>query len=65
MREVCRQRITVEAPVLWSCETPKLYTCRLVLKAEGEVLDEAEEVFGIRTISLECKERDCVSIKRK
>ncbi len=53
--EVCRQRITVEAPVLWSCETPKLYTCRLVLKAEGEVLDEAEEVFGIRTISLNAR----------
>lgn len=36
---------------LWSAETPELYQCRVVLRANGKIIDEAEENFGIRIIS--------------
>lgn len=36
---------------LWSAETPNLYTIKTVLKKNGEVLDEGEERFGIRTLA--------------
>ncbi|MBQ7700329.1 MAG: DUF4982 domain-containing protein [Clostridia bacterium] len=36
--------------VLWSEDTPKLYTCRVTLDNGGAVCDTAEEHFGIRKI---------------
>ena len=35
---------------LWSDESPKLYSCRVKLKKDGNIVDEAEETFGIRHI---------------
>lgn len=35
---------------LWSDEAPNLYRCRVTLAQNGTVLDQAEEVFGIRKI---------------
>lgn len=61
---VIRQRIQIEHPLLWNCETPNLYTCQIQIeentsagegKNTGNILDEAEEMFGIRTISLSAK----------
>ena len=43
--------ITVPNAKLWSDEAPHLYTCRVTLSADGETVDEAEEKFGIRTLS--------------
>lgn len=51
------QRMTVETPKLWSAETPVLYTCRsrLYRKATGELLDEASDTFGIRSVRVDTK----------
>lgn len=54
-----KQRVTVEAPGLWSSETPELYVCvsRLYVKRgkEKELLDENCETFGIRTLQADAK----------
>lgn len=42
--------IAVPDAKLWSDESPALYTCRVTLTAEGQIVDAAEETFGIRTI---------------
>lgn len=36
---------------LWSAETPNLYTARVMLEVNGEVVECVEETFGIRMIS--------------
>lgn len=40
---------------LWDENTPKLYTCHAELWNEGGKTDEAETVFGIRTVSWDSK----------
>ena len=40
----------MEEVQLWSEETPKLYTCRVTLRENGDVLDSAETTFGIRKL---------------
>jgi hypothetical protein len=35
---------------LWSETTPELYTCRVTLTENGEVVDEVEETVGIRKV---------------
>lgn len=42
---------TVEAPALWSPESPALYTVRLWLETDGKAVDSVEETFGIRWFS--------------
>lgn len=47
--------VTVDTPQCWSIENPQLYRCVLKL-FEGEILiDETEETFGIRTLSLDAR----------
>ncbi len=48
-----RHIICVDQPKLWDCDTPDLYRCRVEIESEGELLDEAAETFGIRTILLD------------
>ena len=36
---------------LWSAEHPHLYTCKATLRDGDTILDEAETVFGIRTLT--------------
>lgn len=43
--------LTIENAKLWSAETPDLYTLKAILKENGEVCDEEEIVFGIRTLA--------------
>lgn len=45
--------VTLELPGarLWSDESPALYLCRVKLKEDGRIVDEAEENFGIRMLS--------------
>ena len=43
--------LTVPDAKLWDAENPNLYTCRVRLVEDGEVLDEAKTVFGIRQIT--------------
>ena len=42
--------IVVENPALWSCDAPTLYTLKAKVIADGQVTDETEVRFGIRTI---------------
>lgn len=40
----------VTDPMLWSCETPNLYTAEVTLILNGQPVDQLSEKFGIRTI---------------
>ncbi|MBQ3673352.1 MAG: DUF4982 domain-containing protein [Paludibacteraceae bacterium] len=40
----------VNLPQLWSPETPNLYTARTLVMRDGQILDEQETRFGIRSI---------------
>lgn len=58
MRKLCGKQkeifqLTVDNPQLWDLDTPYLYTCRMVLKKQGEVQDVTEDTFGIRTIEVD------------
>lgn len=48
-----RQRIFLEAPKLWDCEQPYLYTCRLTLYKDGIETEKQEIPFGIRKLQLD------------
>lgn len=50
-----RQRVVVDAPKAWTCETPYLYQVRTFLYEKEELLDEHAERFGIRTLSVDAK----------
>lgn len=53
-----KQRILVENPKLWSAESPKLYTfeTKVYENTEAkELLDEAVDTFGIRTLAVDAK----------
>ncbi len=41
---------TVNAPQLWSCETPNLYHAEVTLVQDGKTIDRVEDNFGIRTV---------------
>jgi len=47
------QRLHVKNPQLWNTDTPELYTCRTRLMDGDTLLDENEETFGIRKLSLD------------
>ncbi|RDY31654.1 glycoside hydrolase family 2 TIM barrel-domain containing protein [Lachnotalea glycerini] len=49
------QRIAIENPLLWSEHTPDLYICSSKLMKDGNVIDESESKFGIRTLQLDTK----------
>lgn len=42
--------LNVEAPALWRLSDPKLYTCRVTIRENGEILDSETARFGFRTI---------------
>lgn len=48
-------RMEVKDPRLWDLDTPYLYTCRIILEEDGEILDEAEDTFGIRSIQADAQ----------
>ena len=50
-----RQRVDLDAPRLWSVESPSLYTCECRLLIEGETADEAKATFGVRSIMLDSR----------
>ena len=55
-------RISLPGAGLWSADSPVLFTCRARLTADGQLLDEAETIFGIRKIE---KSRDGLLINGK
>lgn len=48
-------RVTIDAPHLWSVEEPSLYRCVCRLLDGDVLLDENEEVFGIRILKLDAR----------
>lgn len=52
-KNTCRMKLYVDSPKLWSTETPFLYRYRVTLEAGGEILDEEQGTFGIRTVRLD------------
>ena len=42
--------ITIPDAKLWSAETPHLYRCHVKLIQNGVVVDQADQLFGIRTL---------------
>lgn len=47
------QTIRVKAPMLWSPETPDLYTAQITMLKEGKPVDRASSLFGIRSITFD------------
>jgi beta-galactosidase len=43
----------VRAPLLWSPETPSMYTLVTTVRSEGRVVDRLETPFGIRTVAFD------------
>lgn len=41
--------IRVEKPILWDLDHPYLYTYKIILEEDGEILDTVEDIFGVRT----------------
>lgn len=48
-------RVTVDAPKLWSPDTPTMYTCTAKLFENDTALDEATDRFGIRILQLDAR----------
>lgn len=42
--------VTVEAPLLWDCENPNLYTAKTEILTAGEVIDSYDTTFGFRSV---------------
>lgn len=49
------QRVVVDDPEVWSCDTPYLYQVRSYFYEKEDLLDKNEEYFGIRTLSVDAK----------
>jgi hypothetical protein len=47
--------LTIPDAKLWSDTTPNLYTCRVTLKENGDIIDEVTETFGIRLVEWSAK----------
>jgi|HigsolmetaGSP11D_1036233.scaffolds.fasta_scaffold04499_2 beta-galactosidase len=50
---VLRQRLYVKQPRLWNVDTPYLYTLRIRMMDDDDVIDEEVQTFGIRSLSLD------------
>jgi beta-galactosidase len=48
-------RIAIDNPLLWSENTPYLYTCLTRILKKGEIIDQGSQQFGIRTLHLDSK----------
>ncbi|MCI9338238.1 MAG: DUF4982 domain-containing protein [Lachnospiraceae bacterium] len=51
-QDEAEQRIIIHKPKLWDVDNPHCYRCQIRLLEGERVWDEAEETFGIRTLSL-------------
>jgi len=48
--------ITIPGAKAWSVDEPNLYTLKVEVISDGEVVDETKTVFGLRTIEVNVKE---------
>jgi len=51
--ETLKLDTSVSSPVLWSPESPKLYTLVTTVSVAGQVVDRKETEFGIRTVAFD------------
>ncbi|EOS38347.1 hypothetical protein C808_02548 [Lachnospiraceae bacterium M18-1] len=54
--QMCNMCLTIEHPVLWSDETPGLYTCEIMIREGENVIDSVSIPVGIRTLRLNAKQ---------
>lgn len=45
-----KKQIEIENPLLWSIESPSLYTAEIILETDKKVIDTYSQRFGIRSI---------------
>ncbi|MEM6551133.1 MAG: beta-galactosidase GalA [Planctomycetota bacterium] len=50
-----RAELVVLAPRLWSVEDPYLYTLVTTIRQDGEIIDQTETPFGIRSVRFDAK----------
>jgi beta-galactosidase len=50
-----KQKVTVANPKLWSVENPYLYRVTSLIRANGKIIDNQVQRFGIRTINVSVK----------
>ncbi len=50
-----RQEITIKSPLLWSAETPNLYTAKLNIIRKTEEVDNVSIPFGVRKIKIDAQ----------
>ena len=52
-KSVCQQKMSVEKPLLWSPDSPSLYTVRTRLEADGKTTGVYETKTGFRTLAID------------
>lgn len=55
-KQTLHQNLLIRGPKLWDVDTPHLYVCRSQIVAGEDVLDEAVNNFGIRSLSLNAQD---------
>ena len=50
-----QQEISVPNALLWSPETPQLYTVHVSVLSDNKIVDAAQEQFGIRTVTVDSR----------
>lgn len=45
-----KAELTIPNAKLWSDASPNLYRCHVILRESGNIVDEADQTFGIRTL---------------
>lgn len=53
---ISHMRFTVDEPNCWSPDSPTLYCAILEIYRSEDLLDQAEETFGIRTLALDARQ---------
>ena len=54
-RKTIHQRLVLEAPRLWSPDSPNLYTCCARLSEQDDLADESETTSGVRNAGMPCR----------
>lgn len=57
--------LTVKEPHLWDMDDPYLYTLFTSIEENGELLDECENTFGIRTVTVDTENGFCLNGKTR
>lgn len=53
--EEFRQSLLIPNPKLWNVDSPTLYECRITVLESENIIDKAEEKFGIRSMSIDAR----------